>query len=62
MDFLDFIDTLDLYRLINEGINKYNHCNIAQGVTNDMVGITNIPTIVHSNNKATYAEQKKLMT
>ena len=25
-----------------------------------MVGITNVPTTVHSNNKATYAEQKEI--
>ena len=25
-----------------------------------MVGITNVPTTVHSNNKATYAEQEEI--
>ena len=44
------IDISDLYGLINESVNKYNHRNTAQGVTNDMVGITNVPTTVHSNN------------
>ena len=37
-DVLSLFDTLELYRLINDGINKYNHCNTAQGVTNSMVG------------------------
>ena len=60
MDVLDLIDTSDLYGLINEGINKYNHRNTAQGVTNDMVGITNIPTTVQSDNKATYTEQEEI--
>ena len=60
VDVLDLIDTSDLYGLINEGINKYNHRNTAQGVTNDMVGNTNVPTTVHSSNKATYAEQEEI--
>ena len=62
VDVLRLIDTSDLYGLINEGINKYYHCNTAQGITNDMVGITNVPTTVHCNNKASYVEKKKLMT
>ena len=53
-------DTLPLYGSINDGINIYNHRNIAQGVTNDMVGNTNVPTIVHSSNKATYAKQEEI--
>ena len=59
MDVLYLIDTLDLHGLINEDINKYYHRNMTQGVTNDMVGITNVPTSVDSNNKATYAEQEE---
>ena len=35
-DVLSLFDTLELYGLINDGINKYNHRNTAQGVTNDM--------------------------
>ena len=31
-----------------------------KGVTNDMVGNTNVSTTVHSNNKATYAEQEEI--
>ena len=57
VDDLDLINTLELYGLINDGINKYNHRNTAQGVTNDMVGNTNVPTTVHSSNEATYTEQ-----
>ena len=53
VDILDPIDTSDLYGLINEGINKHYRRNIPQWVTNDMVGITNVPTTVHSNNEAT---------
>ena len=60
-DVLDLISTSDLYGLINEGINKYNHSNTVQGVVNDVVGITNIPTTVHSNNETTYEEKKKLI-
>ena len=48
VDVLDLIDSSDLYGLINDGINKYNHCNTVQGVTNDMVGNTNVATTVHS--------------
>ena len=39
VDVLDFIDTSDLYGLINEGINKNYRRNRPQGVTNDMMGI-----------------------
>ena len=60
VNVLDLIDTLQLYWLINDGINKYNHHNTAQGVTNDMVGNTNVPTKVHSSNKAIYTEQDKI--
>ena len=55
-DVLSLLDTLELYGLINDGINKYNHRNTAQGVTNDLVGNTNVPTTVHSSNKTTYVE------
>ena len=58
-DILSLFDTLELYGLINDGINKYNHRNIVQGVTNDMVGNTNVPTTVHSSNGATYTEQEE---
>ena len=46
--------------MINEGINKHYRGNTPQGVTNDMVGITKVPTTVHSNNKATYAELEEI--
>ena len=59
VDILDLINNSNLYGLINEDINKYNHRNTAQGVTNDMVGLTNVPTTVYSNNKAIYAEQEE---
>ena len=60
VDVLDLINTSDLYRLINDGINKYNHHNIVQGVTNDMIGNTNIPKTVHSSKEATYIEQDEI--
>ena len=60
VDVLDLINTSDLYGLINDGINKHNHRNTIQGVTNDMIGNTNVPTTVHSSNKATYTEQDEL--
>ena len=60
VDVLDLINTSDLCGLINEGINKYNHRNKVQGVTNDMVGNTNVPTTVHSSNKATFTEQEEI--
>ena len=60
VDVLDLIDTLELYGLINDNIEKYNDCNIVQGFINDMVGNTNIPTMVHNSNKATFLEQDKI--
>ena len=60
VDVLDLIDTSDLYRLINDGINKYNHRNTVQGATNDTVDNTNIPTTVHSSNKTIYTEQDEI--
>ena len=59
-EVLSLFDTLELYGLINDGINKYNHHNTAQEVNNDMVGNSNVPTTVHSSNKATYAEQEEI--
>ena len=61
VNVLDLIDISQLYELINDGINKYNHRNTAQGVTNDMVGNTNVPTTIHSSNKATYAEEEEII-
>ena len=55
VDVLCLIDTSGLYKLINDGINKYNDCNTVQGFINDMVGNTNVPTVVESSNKATAA-------
>ena len=57
VDVFCLIDTSDLYRLINDGINKYNDHNIVQGFINDMVGNTNIPTVVKSSNEATVASK-----
>ena len=53
IDVLSLIDTSDLYGLINDGINKYNDRNTVKGFINDMVGNTNVPTVVDSSNKAT---------
>ena len=53
IDILCFIDTSNLYGLINNGINKYNDRNTVQEFINDMVGNTNVPTTVESSNKAT---------
>ena len=50
VEVLNLINTSNLYGLINDGINKYNHRNTVQGVTNDMVGNTNVSTTVHSSN------------
>ena len=50
---LCLIDTCKLYGLINNGINKHNNRNTVQGFINDMVGNTNIPTVVKSCNKTT---------
>ena len=44
VDVLDLIDTLDLYGMINEGINKHYQRDAAQRVTNDMMHITNVLT------------------
>ena len=55
VDVLDLIDTLDLYRMINDGINKHYQRDKAQIITNDMVNITTVYTIAHSNYKAIYA-------
>ena len=57
VDVTDLIDTLGLNILINNGINKYNNLNTVQGFINNMVGNTNISTVVKSGNKATYMEQ-----
>ena len=46
--------------MINDGIDKYNNCNTVQAFTNDMVSNTNVPTMVHSNNKATYTEEDEI--
>ena len=43
--------------LINEGIDKYNDRNTVQVFINNMIGNTNVPTVVESGNKATYMEQ-----
>ena len=55
IDVLSLIDTSDIYVLINDGINKYNDRNTVQGFINNMVGKTNVPTMVDSSNKATTA-------
>ena len=56
---LDLIDTLELYWLINVGINKYNHSNTVQEFINDMVDNT-ISTTAHNSNEATYTEQNEI--
>ena len=60
VNVLDLINTSDLYKMINEGINKSYQRDAAQRVTNDMVNITNVSTTAHSYNKATYAGQEKI--
>ena len=60
VDVFDFINTLDLYAMINEGINKHYQRDAAQRVTNDMVKITNFSTTAHSNTEATYAGQEEI--
>ena len=60
VDVLCLINTLDLYGLINDGINKYNDRNTMQGFINTMVGNTNFPTMVHNSNEATYTEQDEI--
>ena len=57
VDVLCLINTFDLYGLINDGINKYNNRNTVQGFVNDMVGNTNVPTMVESGNKVTAASK-----
>ena len=56
IDVLCLINTSNLYRLINDGIDKYNDRITVQGFINDMVGNTNVPTMVHNSNEATYTE------
>ena len=41
--------------MINTGINKYNNRNTVQEFINDMVGNTNVPTVVESCNEVTAA-------
>ena len=41
----------------NGGINKYNDYSTVQGFINDMVGNTNVPTVVESSDKATAASK-----
>ena len=53
IDVLRLIDTLDLYGLINDGINKYNDRNTIQGFINNMVDNMNTATVVENNNKMT---------
>ena len=60
IDILDLIDTLELCGLINDGIDKYNNRNTVQGFINNMVGNTNITTMVDSSDKATYMEQDEI--
>ena len=60
VDVLCLIDTCKLYRLINDSINKYNNRNTVQGFINNMVGNTNVPTMVHNSNEVTYTEQDEI--
>ena len=53
VDILLLINTLGLYGLINDSINKYNDRNNVQGFTNDMVGNTDGPNVIEGINKAT---------
>ena len=48
---------MDLYGLINDGIDKYNGRNTVQGFTNDMIGNTDAPTLVKGNNEVTAASK-----
>ena len=52
VDILCLINTFELYGLIDDGINKYNNRNTVQRFINDMVGNTNVPTVVESGNEA----------
>ena len=45
--------------MINDGINKYNHCNTGHGFLNDMVDNA-ILTMAHNSNEATYTEQDEI--
>ena len=56
VNVLDLINTLELYGLINDGIDKYNNRNTVQGFINDMVGSTNDSMLVRDSNKAIYTE------
>ena len=60
VDVLCLIDTCKIDGLINDGINKYNTHNTVQGFINNMVGNTNVPTVVESGNKVTYTKQDKI--
>ena len=60
VDVLSLIDTSELSGLINNSINKYKHCNTVQGFINDMIDNTNIFTMVHNSNKATYTEKDEI--
>ena len=57
VDGLCLINTSDLYGLINDCINKYIDYNIVQGVVNDMIDNTIVPTMVDSSNKVTAASK-----
>ena len=57
LDVLCLINTFNLYGLINDGINKNNNRYTVQGFITDMVGNTNVPTVVESDNKATAASK-----
>ena len=57
VDVLRLVNTLDLYGLINDSINKYNNCNTVQGFTNDMVGNADAPTVIEGINKAPQASK-----
>ena len=59
VDVLSLINTLDLYGLINDGINKHNDRNTVQGFINDMISNTYVPTLIHNSNEVTYMEQDK---
>ena len=60
VDVLCLINTLGLYGLINDSINKYNDRNIVQGFINDMVGNINVDKMAHNSNKVTYTEQDEI--
>ena len=60
VDVLDIINTSDIYGMINEGIKKHCQCDKARKVTNNMVNITHVSIITHSNYKATYTGQEEI--